>query len=296
MRALFVFTPPESKRFIAQAVAQLPEGKKAKREGEIVIGHGSTNVFVAEEILGQCPSRDQFLSGLVINRILCVTQAEEKPPMIMMRKGKLIPPKATMEETLEHFDADSVFIKGANAVDSEGNAGVFVANPAGGTIGWGYGILSAKGSHLIVPVGLDKLVPSVQKAAKSCGQKTFYYCQGIKIGMIPIVNSKVITEIEAFRILFDLEAIHIGGGGQSGSEGSVVLVAEGDKKALDTAIDLIESIKGEPPLRPKKSLCINCVPTIPSVKDLSISKEEERCMYQEKREEELTSFMRQKIR
>jgi hypothetical protein len=153
----------------------------------------------------------------------------------------------------------------------------------GQEVGWGYGILSAKGSHLIVPVGLEKLVPSVQKAAKSCGQKTFYYCQGIKIGMIPIVNAKVITEIEAFRVLFDLEAIHIGGGGQSGSEGSVVLVAEGDKNALDQAIDLIESIKGEPPLRPKKSLCINYVHD-PS-EGPSISKEEERCMYQGKEEE-----------
>lgn len=288
MRALFVFTPPESKRFIAKAVAQLPEVKKATKEGEIVIGHGSTNVFVAEEILGECPKRNQFLSGVILNGILCVTQAEEKPPMIMIRKGKHIPPKATMEETLANFDAGSVFIKGANAIDLEGNAGVFVANPAGGTVGWAYGILSAKGSHLIVPSGLAKLVPSVQKAAKSCGQKTLYYCQGIKIGMVPIMNAKVITEIEAFRILFDLEAVYIGAGGQSGSEGSVVLVAEGNKKALDQAISLIESIKGEPPLRPKKSLCTNCVPTIPSVKDLSISKKAVHCMYQGKKEEELS--------
>jgi hypothetical protein len=79
MRALFVLTPPESKRFIAKAVAQLPEVKNAKEDGEIVIAHGSTNVRVAEEILGECPERDKFLSGLIINRILCLTQAEEKP-------------------------------------------------------------------------------------------------------------------------------------------------------------------------------------------------------------------------
>jgi len=287
MRALFVFTPPESKRFIAKAVAQLPEVKKAKKEGEIVIGHGSTNVFVAEEILGKCPRRNQFLSGVILNGILCVTQAEEKPPMIMIRKGKHIPPEATMEETLKNFDAGSVFIKGANAIDREGNAGVFVANPSGGTIGWAHGILSAKGCHLIVPSSLAKLVPSVQEAARSCGQRTWYYCQGIRIGMVPMMNAKVTTEIEAFRILFDLDAVYIGGGGQSGSEGSVVLVAEGDKKALDQAISLIESIKGEQPLRVKKSLCCNCVPTIPSMKDLSISKMVEHCMYTGKAEEEL---------
>ncbi|MBW2000707.1 MAG: hypothetical protein JRJ29_22445, partial [Deltaproteobacteria bacterium] len=55
MRALFVLTPPESKRLIAKAVSRLPEVERAKECGEIAIGHGSTNVRVAEEILGFCP-------------------------------------------------------------------------------------------------------------------------------------------------------------------------------------------------------------------------------------------------
>ena len=295
MRALFVLTPPESKRLIAKAIAQLPEVKKAKEEGEILIGHGLTNVYVAEEILGECPNRDKFISGMIINRILCVTQAEEKPPIIMIIKGKPVPPALTMEETLKNFGAGSVFIKGANAVDPQRNVGVFVANPVGGTIGWSYGILSARGCHLIVPVGLEKLIPSVQKAAHLCGQDTFYYCQGIRIGMIPIINAKVVTEIEAFQILFGLEAVHIGGGGLNSSEGSVVIVAEGAKKGLDQAIALIESIKGEPPLRPKKSLCINCFPTIPSIKDQSVNLEKKHCMYQGKKEEELPPFMQPKV-
>lgn len=295
MRALFVFTPPESKRFIAKAVAQLPEVTNGREKGSILIGHGSTNVRVAEEILGQCPEPDRFLSGEVINGILCITQAEEKPPMIVVRKGELVPPELTMEETLKDFGAGSVFIKGANAVDPEGNAGVFVAHPSAGTIGFAYGILSARGCQLIVPVGLEKLVPSVKKAAQHLGQDTLYYCMGIKIGMLPIVNAKVITEVEAFGILFGLDAIHIGGGGVNGSEGSVVLVAEGEKKGLDQAIKLIESIKGEPPLRPKKSLCINCLPTSPSTlvspDEQFAEGETKHCMFRGKKEEELPPFI-----
>lgn len=295
MRALFVFTPPESKRFIAKATAQLPEVKHAKKEGEIVIAHGSTNVRVAQEILGECPEPDKFLSGQVINGILCITQAEEKPPMILARKGKLVPPELTMEETLKDFGAGSVFIKGANAVDPERNAGVYVAHPSGGTIGYAYNILSARGSHLIVPVGLEKLVPSVKKAAQHLGQDTLYYCMGIRIGMIPLMNAKVITEVEAFRILFDLDAIPIGGGGVNGSEGSVTLVAEGEKKALDQAVKLIESIKGEAPLRPNKSLCINCLPTSPSTlvsPDEQFAKKEiKHCMFRGRKEKELPGFL-----
>lgn len=265
MRALFVLTPSESKRLIAKAVARLPEVQKAKEEGEIVIGHGSTNVRVAEEILGECPKRNNFISGLIINGVLCVTQAEEKPPLIVIRKGKRVPPELTMEEVLQNFGADSIFIKGANAVDPAGNVGVFVAHPSAGTIGYGYGILSARGCRLIVPIGLEKLIPSVPEASKRCGQDTCYYTQGIPVGMIPMMNAQVVTKLQSMRILFDLEAHHIGGGGVNGSEGSVVIAAEGFKENLDRAISLMEAIKGEPPLRPRKSLCLNCLPTTPSM-------------------------------
>jgi hypothetical protein len=292
MRALFVFTPAESRRFIAKAVARLPEVERARADGEIAICHGGTNVYVAEEVFGECTNRDKYLSGLVVNRILCVTQAEEKPPMLVWRKGVLNAPGATMGETLRDFGAASVFIKGANAVDAEGNVGVFVANPAGGTIGWSYGILSARGCHLIVPVGLEKLVPSVREAARLCGQDTLYYCQGIRIGMIPIMNATVVTEIEAFRILFDLRAVHIGGGGMTESQGSVVLVAEGEREKLDRAIALIESIKGEPSLHPQKSACTNCVPTVLILNDEGVRKEVKYCMYQGLTDKELPGFMR----
>jgi len=299
MRGAFVLTPSESKRFIAKAVAQLPEVKKAYAEGEVVIGHGSTNVYVAEEILGECPHRDQFLSGLIVNGTLCVTQAEEKPPMILIRKGRLVPPELTMEETLRNFGGESVFIKGANAVDPAGNVGVFVAHTSGGTIGYAYGILSARGCRLIVPIGLEKLIPSVPEAARLCGQETFYHCQGVRIGMVPLMNARVITEVEAFRILFDLPARQIGAGGVNGSEGSVVLVAEGKKENLDRAIALIETIKGEPPLRPRKSLCINCLPTSPSILGAPDQqfrgKESKHCMFRGKREEDLPLYLQQRV-
>ncbi|OGK82331.1 MAG: hypothetical protein A2X52_08665 [Candidatus Rokubacteria bacterium GWC2_70_16] len=293
LRALFVLTPPESKRLIAKAVARLPEVERARQDGEIVIGHGATNVYVVEEIFGACPDRDRYLSGLIVNRILCVTQAEEKPSMLVWRQGVRVAPAATMDETLRGFGAGSVFVKGANAVDREGNVGILVANPAGGTIGWSYGILSARGCRLIVPVGLEKLVPSVREAARLCGQDTYYYCQGIRVGMIPIMNATVVTEIEAFRILFDLRAVHVGGGGIGDSQGSVVLVAEGEQGALDRAIPLIESIKGEPSLAPTKSACSNCLPTILVHTDEGVRREVKHCMFQGLGEEELPAFIRE---
>ena len=295
MRALFVFTPSESKRLIAKAVARLPQVQKALAEGEIVIGHGTTNVRVAEEVLGECPKRVNFVSGLVVNGTLCVTQAEEKPPLIVIRKGKLVPPELTMEEVLRNFGADSVFIKGGNAVDPAGNVGVFVAHPSGGTIGYAGGILSARGCQLIVPIGLEKLIPSVPEAAKLCGQDTLYYSQGIRVGMVPLVNARVVTELDAFRILFQLPAHQVGAGGVNGSEGSVTVAAEGEKEDLDRAIPLITAIKGEPPLPYRKSLCATCLPTTPSMlasPDQQFANRERRhCLFVGKREEELPPYL-----
>jgi len=259
MRAVFGFTPWESKRLLGKAVAALPEVAHALEHAQIVIGHGSTNVYVAEEIMGDlADTRDRFVSGQVINGTLCQTEPAEKPAMIRLVNGKPVPPVPTMEETLAGWDDTCLFIKGANAVDPEFNAGIFNAHPAAGTIGWAYGAICGTGIPLIVPVGLEKLVPSVRAASQELGHAKADFFYGTKIGMLPVMNGKVITEIQAFDILFGLQAVHVGGGGVSGSEGTVVLSVTGDDAQVRKAIELVESIKGEPPLDLKKRRCATC--------------------------------------
>ncbi|MBX6427228.1 MAG: hypothetical protein IRZ09_15060 [Variibacter sp.] len=266
LRAAFAFTPAESKRLIGRAVAAMPEVRAALADDLIVIAHGSTNVYVAEEIMGALPRpRGTFLSGQIFNGVMCQTEPSEKGPMLVLDRGRLVPPKPTMGEVLDAGGPGAIVIKGANAVDPDGHAGVFCAHPGCGTIGFAYGFISGRGVKLIVPVGLEKLVPSVPEAARQLGHDNLYYQTGFQIGMMPLVNATVVTEITAFRILFGLEAVHVGGGGVSGSEGTVVLVASGEKAALDRAIAAVEAIKGEPPLATMKAACATCVPTTPSL-------------------------------
>jgi hypothetical protein len=266
LRAAFAFTPAESKRLIGRAVAALPEIKAALADDLIVIAHGSTNVYVAEEIIGQMPRpRGTFLSGQIFNGVMCQTEPSEKGPMLVLERGKLVPPKPVMQDVLDAGGAGAIFVKGANAVDPDGNAGVFCAHPGCGTIGFAYGWISGRGVQLIVPVGLEKLVPSVPKASRQLGHDNLYYQTGFQIGMMPLVNATVVTEITAFKLLFGLDAVHVGGGGVSGSEGTVVLVATGEKDALERAIVGIDAIKGEPPLVTMKAACATCVPTTPAL-------------------------------
>ena len=105
---LFVLTPAESKRLIGKAVANLEEVKKAKTDDQILIGHGSTNVYVAEEILGReklraIMNRNAYLSGVITRGTLCTTLGDEKPPILILNRGVPIPPAPTMSEMLRHF-------------------------------------------------------------------------------------------------------------------------------------------------------------------------------------------------
>ncbi len=299
MLAALAFTPPESKRLIAKGVAAMPAVQSALSSGEVVIAHGTTDVYVAEELLGCCPQREQFISGQVINGVLCQTSPEEKPPIIRVVRGQLEGPMPTMEETLRNFTASDVFIKGANAVDPYGNAGVLCAHPLGGTIGFAYGIISARGLQLIVPVGLEKLVPSVPEAARHLGQDKLYYHSGLKVGMLTITNGIVITEIQALQILFNVKAVHVSSGGVNGSEGVVVIAIEGEKAELDRAINFYEGLKGEPPLQSQKAFCLACLPTTPSMTKTKAEQfsgnEKRHCIYQGSTEDELPDFFGRRV-
>jgi len=298
MRALFVLTPTESKKLIGKAVAALPEVKHAVKEDRMVIGHGSTCVYVAEEILGkkrfrEAVARDSYLSGCIQNGVLCTIPGKEKGPILVLNRGEVVPPAPTMSELLREFGSGSVFIKGANAVDSGGNAAVFMAHPEGGPIGWSIGTIVARGINLIVPVGLEKLIPSVTAAVPHCGQRTFDYCMGMKVGLLHMPGAKVITEIEALRILAGVDACHVASGGSGGTQGAVILVAEGESRAVKKAIRIVESCKGEPPLVSRKETCEECRVASPvQPKDYKTQGFPIHCAHAGKKKAQLPSYLR----
>lgn len=255
-KAQVTLTSAESKRLIAKAVARLPEVTGALGRGTVVIAGGTTNAYVAEEILGETVPKERYTAGIVTDGLLCVTPPELRYPPIILKAGKRV--SISLQEALESFGPDDVFIKGANAIDPQGFAGVIVANPTSGTIGAALPIIAARGSHLVVPCGLEKLIPSVVAAARVTGIDTFDYSLGTPVGMMPLVNARVITEIEAIRVLAGASATHVASGGVGGSEGSVTLVIHGESEDVRTAFELIKAIKGEPGIPALRRECASC--------------------------------------
>lgn len=273
MQMLFTLTPAESKRLIAKAVAELPEIKRALQNNKILISSGTTTGYVVEELLQMPFEKWKYSSGIVTNGRQCQTP-DDRIRSVYIEKGRQIPADTGItdyEELRAHlssFGSDDVYIKGSNAIDSQGNAGFLLAHPTGGNIGIALPVINAQGSHFIIPVGLEKMIGSVITASRAdTGINKNKYNFGRGCGYITVTNGKIITEIEALHILAQVETVHLASGGVGGSEGAVTLLSSGEEEQVDEAAKLIKSIKGEKPLRGWKKPCSQC-----SVK----------CAYQEK--------------
>jgi hypothetical protein len=66
MKAAFTLIPSESRRLIAKAVIQMKEVKIAKKKAYIILGGGTTNGYVAQELLGRRDIEPVFTAGTSI--------------------------------------------------------------------------------------------------------------------------------------------------------------------------------------------------------------------------------------
>ena len=257
MQALFTLTPAESKRLIGKAMAALPEIQNAKNKGYLLVGRGSTNAYILEELLGKKIKKEAYAVGQVIRGISCALAAGDRIQPVTFHKGEILAVEPTT--VLDKLAPGDILLKGANALDPNGNVGIFMGNPTGGSIGQAYLGMKARGLDIVYPVGLEKMIPSVELAAQYGGLMVLKQSIGCRTGIACIGDGTVFTEIEAIENLFDLEAIHVGSGGWGGAEGAVTIVVEGLEAKVKKCIKYLEKfVKGEPPLPAMKSPCKGC--------------------------------------
>jgi hypothetical protein len=60
------------------------------------------------------------------------------------------------------------------------------------------------------------------------------------------ITGKIITEIEALKILTGVASYLYSAGGIAGAEGSVRILIDGTEEEVEETLELIKSIKGEP--------------------------------------------------
>jgi len=255
----FALHPTASKYLIARAIVTLPQVKKAFSRGKIFIGTGTSNIAVAQELLNiKVDQPGAYVAGVIAQQCACSTPDNERRSPFCIKKGKLIEAGDWLEFVRSMGPGD-IFIKGANALDPEGNVGILMANPTGGTIGNALGILKAQGIEMITPIGREKLIPSCREAEKLMGRFNIGNRFGLKTGYMVVSNSTVITETESIKILTGLDAVQVAAGGVGGMEGAVMLAVEYESEEQSLALlKLVKDALRQPPLKIKHKKCSEC--------------------------------------
>ena len=271
MLAQVVLTPAESKKLIAKAVAKLDVVRQAAMEGMIVIHPSSSTYFIIEELTGAKPRTNYWVCGVVASRGMCVEMAmafgDHSPRTVKFDPGKLrglwaikngrVLAENTTAELMEQMTPKDVYIKGVNALDSQGNVGILVGEREGLGV-----ILSAwkkKKFTLIFPAGLEKLIPiPVRQAAREAKQAKYEYGMGLPAGLFAYPDGKSITEIDAVEILSGAVAVPIASGGLGGAEGATTLIIKGTDEQVRKAIAFIEQSKGAKLPSLRLSNCSDC--------------------------------------
>ena len=194
----------------------------------IIIANGTTHACIVEEIFGKRIAKEKFSVGIISKGEGIITSNELKLPPVILIKRSLS--NISKDDAIKKLRKGDVFIKGANAIDAYNNVGILVSEYDGGTIGEALPFIQSRKASLIISASLEKIIPSVLKAEKVMGLREYNFCRGIPVGMIVLSEGQVITEIEAFKLLFDIKAILVTAGGINRYEGFITLVCKGEKK------------------------------------------------------------------
>lgn len=167
----FVVTPSAGKRLIAKALTSHFDVSNALKNGTLVIVAGTTNGYVAEEILKSLGDSDQFsrkrfFRGITLPPAASLTSEgrltdESKFPGDVVIKKGIWQKGKTIFDIIDELKEGDVILKGANAVNLERRqAAVLIGHPKAGTIAVALQAVLGRRVRLIIPVGLEKRVTS----------------------------------------------------------------------------------------------------------------------------------------
>lgn len=247
-----VVTPAAGKRLIAKALAEHPAIRPALQAGTVVIVAGTTNGYVAEELLAVCGSaevfvRHRFFRGITLPPCEETTDTgrlpdeSEFPGDVVIQKGRWLKGK-TIFDVIDELKEGDVVLKGANAVDLvRKQAGILIGHPKGGTIVAALQAVVGRRVCLILPVGLEKRVPADLNSIAA-----HLNAPGTTGARMLPVPGEVVTEIEAVEILTGASAELIAAGGVCGAEGSVWIGISGTSGEEESARAVLADVRGEP--------------------------------------------------
>ena len=241
----FYLTPAAGKRLIAKGIAALPAVRTALVQGTVVIVAGTTNGYVAEEVLASVSQSVGFEKKNFYRGVIRGAAAPAPNPGntdVVLEKG-VWKRGATIFDVVDTLGPKDVILKGANAVDlAAGEAAVLIGNPTGGTIAPASAAAIGRRAQLILPVGVEKRVS--QPLKELCAVCNAPDAAGLRLWPAP---GKAYTELDAIRQLSGAEAHLFAAGGVAGAEGGAYFTACGTDTQIGILQTVLNGLQGTPP-------------------------------------------------
>ena len=241
VQAGIVLTVPQSKQLIAKAIVEMPIVKNALKNGTVIVTKGTTNTYIAEELLGRTIAPGAMVYGSITphnsgNPFAGVERMSE----VVLVKGKH-QPDMTLMEALEQLKPGDVVIKGGNALDYPNKtAAVMIGSPSGGTTGKIMPYVIARKAHLVIPIGLEKQVSGNVKQMHLKMREPVESLNSVP--SMFLLTGHIVTELEALNILAGVDSFQASAGGIAGAEGGVWLIARGPRSAVEKALQIADEI------------------------------------------------------
>ena len=242
----FLFTVAAGKKLIAKAMPCLEQIDAALKNHTVVIISGSTNGYVAEELLTQIGQKENFDKKTFWRGVNAGPNAKLQKGAysdcdIVIEKGVWSKGK-TIFDVAQTLGVDDVILKGANAVQEDRKlAGIQIGNPTFGTSGPILEASLGKRAQLIIPVGLEKRIfGNISDIASKINNPSV---SGTRI--LPI-GGTIITELEAINFITGASAELVAAGGVFGAEGGYWIAVTGTEEQLDLATEVIKEVQKEP--------------------------------------------------
>lgn len=238
----FTLTVEEGKEIIALGISRHPLFLEAFRKGKVLLKGGTTVSRLAEIVVG-FPLR---ICGRITPRgTVSALESSEAPHSILYDGEKWVNVDDSIVEVVQGMGPGDLIVCGANAVDMYGNAAMMAGSVSGGNPGLSLSSWFTEGMDVLIAAGTEKLVPgNLQQAASLTGRKGKYLSWGMSVGLL-IIPGCIINELEAIKILTDVECYAIGSGGLGEAKGSITLVARGEGTEIDRLVDLMGEIKSK---------------------------------------------------
>ena len=240
-------TVAESKRLIAKGLVNYPPVKEKLKKGIVIITSGTTNTYIAEELVGLDAPRGSFMTGNITPQSRGnIAEGLTRVPNITLINGKQV--DINYEEALTQFQEGDIIFKGANLLNyTKKQAAVCIGAPDGGTTSRVRAYTTEdKGGRLIVPIGLEKETSGdLSEYEKLLQNKVEHLSYVPQVWMHQ--NAEIFTEIEAIKTFAPVNVAPYAAGGIAGREGGISLAVYGTKENVQKVLDVIATIQGEEP-------------------------------------------------